>query len=76
MRISKATKQYVYDEKGNKYIDCFNGVAHVGHCHPQVSRYLGTYFNRLCHIPLRFLERSLKESDVIKKIQSCSKIDI
>merc|ERR1711997_972883 len=35
-RISKASKQYVYDEDGTKYLDCFNGVAHVGHCHPQV----------------------------------------
>ena len=36
MRISRASKQYVYDEDGNQYLDCFNGVAHVGHCHPQV----------------------------------------
>ena len=37
MKIAKASKQYVFDEEGNKYLDCFNGVAHVGHCHPQVS---------------------------------------
>ena len=36
-RIAKAAKQYVFDEEGTKYLDCFNGVAHVGHCHPQVS---------------------------------------
>ena len=36
-RIAKASKQYVFDEEGTKYLDCFNGVAHVGHCHPQVS---------------------------------------
>lgn len=36
MKIAKATKQYVYDEEGTMYLDCFNGVAHVGHCHPQV----------------------------------------
>jgi len=36
MKIAKASKQYVFDEEGNKYLDCFNGVAHVGHCHPQV----------------------------------------
>lgn len=36
MRIAKATKQYVFDDEGIKYLDCFNGVAHVGHCHPQV----------------------------------------
>ncbi len=37
MKIAKASKQYVFDEDGNKYLDCFNGVAHIGHCHPQVS---------------------------------------
>lgn len=36
MRISRASKQYVFDEEGTEYLDCFIGVAHVGHCHPQV----------------------------------------
>jgi len=35
-RIARASKQYVFDEDGVKYLDCFNGVAHVGHCHPHV----------------------------------------
>ena len=39
MKISRASKQYVYDEEGTQYLDCFIGVAHVGHCHPQVSTY-------------------------------------
>ena len=28
--------QYLYDEQGRKYIDAYNNVAHVGHCHPRV----------------------------------------
>lgn len=28
--------QYLYDEKGRKYLDAYNNVAHVGHCHPRV----------------------------------------
>ncbi len=36
MKISKASKQYAFDEDGVEYLDCFNGTAHVGHCHPQV----------------------------------------
>jgi len=36
MKISRASKQYVYDDEGTQYLDCFIGVAHVGHCHPQV----------------------------------------
>ena len=43
-RIARATKQYVFDEHGVKYLDCFNGVAHVGHCHPQVSHYFGELY--------------------------------
>ncbi|XP_020294152.1 alanine--glyoxylate aminotransferase 2-like [Pseudomyrmex gracilis] len=38
LKIVKAEKQYMYDEKGNRYLDCINNVAHVGHCHPDVVR--------------------------------------
>jgi 4-aminobutyrate aminotransferase-like enzyme len=27
---------WLYDAAGNKYLDCYNNVASVGHCHPQV----------------------------------------
>jgi 4-aminobutyrate aminotransferase-like enzyme len=30
--------QYLYDEQGNQYLDAYNNVAHVGHCHPRVVR--------------------------------------
>merc|ERR1712109_361816 len=46
-RIAKATKQYVFDEQGVKYLDCFNGVAHVGHCHPQVVAAASTQMGRV-----------------------------
>ncbi|XP_014468400.1 PREDICTED: alanine--glyoxylate aminotransferase 2-like [Dinoponera quadriceps] len=36
LKIVKAEGQYMYDEKGNRYLDCINNVAHVGHCHPDV----------------------------------------
>jgi 4-aminobutyrate aminotransferase-like enzyme len=28
--------QYLYDDEGRRYLDAYNNVAHVGHCHPQV----------------------------------------
>src|SRR5206468_5763483 len=28
--------QYLYDQSGREYIDAYNNVAHVGHCHPRV----------------------------------------
>lgn len=36
IKIVKGKGQYMYDEKGKKYLDCINNVAHVGHCHPDV----------------------------------------
>ena len=27
---------WVWDADGNKYLDCYNNVPHVGHCHPHV----------------------------------------
>jgi 4-aminobutyrate aminotransferase-like enzyme len=27
---------WLYDHKGRKYLDCYNNVPHVGHCHPRV----------------------------------------
>jgi len=28
--------QYLYDDEGRRYLDAYNNVAHVGHCHPKV----------------------------------------
>lgn len=38
LKIEKSALQYLYDNKGNTYIDCVNNVTHVGHCHPVVVR--------------------------------------
>lgn len=27
---------WVWDAQGRKYLDCYNNVPHVGHCHPRV----------------------------------------
>lgn len=36
LKIVRGQGQYMYDDEGNKYLDCINNVAHVGHCHPHV----------------------------------------
>ncbi|RZB40958.1 alanine--glyoxylate aminotransferase 2-like, partial [Asbolus verrucosus] len=36
LKITRAKAQYMYDERGDAYLDCINNVAHVGHCHPAV----------------------------------------
>ncbi|MBT8107045.1 MAG: aminotransferase class III-fold pyridoxal phosphate-dependent enzyme [Gammaproteobacteria bacterium] len=27
---------WLYDDRGNRYLDCYNNVPSVGHCHPEV----------------------------------------
>ncbi|CAF0739556.1 unnamed protein product [Didymodactylos carnosus] len=38
LKIVRASGTYMYDQLGNKYLDCINNVAHVGHCHPHVTQ--------------------------------------
>lgn len=38
LKIIKGALQYLYDDKGNTFVDCVNNVSHVGHCHPAVVR--------------------------------------
>ncbi len=52
--------QYLFDDEGRKYLDAYNNVPHVGHCHPRVveaarqqlgvlntnTRYLHDFINR------------------------------
>ncbi len=40
-------KQYLYDENGQKFIDAYNNVPHVGHCHPRVVKALHSQAKRL-----------------------------
>ena len=36
IEIVRGSMQYLYDEDGRQYLDAYNNVAHVGHCHPKV----------------------------------------
>ncbi len=36
LKIVRVSMQYLYDEEGRQYLDAYNNVAHVGHCHPKV----------------------------------------
>jgi 4-aminobutyrate aminotransferase-like enzyme/Ser/Thr protein kinase RdoA (MazF antagonist) len=38
IKIVRGWMQYLYDEEGRKYLDAYNNVAHVGHCHPRVVK--------------------------------------
>jgi 4-aminobutyrate aminotransferase-like enzyme len=36
LHIVRGSMQYLYDDEGRQYLDAYNNVAHVGHCHPKV----------------------------------------
>jgi 4-aminobutyrate aminotransferase-like enzyme len=60
VKIVRGWMQYLYDEEGRRYLDAYNNVPHVGHCHPHVvkagqaqmailntnTRYLHDFINR------------------------------
>jgi 4-aminobutyrate aminotransferase-like enzyme len=36
VKIVRGEMQYLYDDEGRRYLDAYNNVAHVGHCHARV----------------------------------------
>src|SRR6185295_14204672 len=36
VHLVRGAMQYLFDETGRRYIDGYNNVPHVGHCHPRV----------------------------------------
>ena len=36
VRVERGWMQYLYDHLGRRYLDAYNNVPHVGHCHPRV----------------------------------------
>jgi 4-aminobutyrate aminotransferase-like enzyme/Ser/Thr protein kinase RdoA (MazF antagonist) len=38
VKVERGWMQYLYDDTGRQFIDAYNNVPHVGHCHPRVVR--------------------------------------
>ena len=38
VHVERGWMQYLYDDIGRRYVDAYNNVPHVGHCHPRVVR--------------------------------------
>jgi 4-aminobutyrate aminotransferase-like enzyme len=62
--IVRGQMQYLYDDTGRKYLDAYNNVPHVGHCHPDVvevaaeqMRTLNTNTRYLHQLQNEFAER-------------------
>jgi len=38
LHLTRGAGQYLFDDRGEAYLDCVNNVCHLGHCHPGVAR--------------------------------------
>jgi 4-aminobutyrate aminotransferase-like enzyme/Ser/Thr protein kinase RdoA (MazF antagonist) len=40
VKIVRGWMQYLYEDAGRRYLDAYNNVPHVGHCHPRIVKVL------------------------------------
>ncbi len=66
LQIGRAEGVWMYAEDGRRYLDAYNNVPVVGHCHPQVvealcrqARTLNTHTRYLAEQPLQLAEELL-----------------
>jgi len=64
VKIVRGWKQYLYDDEGRCFIDAYNNVPHVGHCHPTIvsalcsqASVLNTHTRYLHETVLQYAER-------------------
>ena len=64
IQMVRGWMQYLYDDSGRRYLDAYNNVPHVGHCHPNVVRaaeqqlkLLSTNTRYLSEVRARFARR-------------------
>ena len=58
LHIVSGKGQYLYDDKGNEYLDAVNNIQHVGHCHPKVIEAANEQFKRL-NTNTRYLDETI-----------------
>jgi 4-aminobutyrate aminotransferase-like enzyme len=64
LKIVRGWRQYLFDDVGRRYVDAYNNVPHVGHCHPRVVQagerqmaVLNTNTRYLSDLPNEYAER-------------------
>jgi 4-aminobutyrate aminotransferase-like enzyme len=60
LHLVRGTMQYLFDQTGRRYLDGYNNVPHVGHCHPDVVR-AATQQMTLLNTNTRYLHESLEQ---------------
>ncbi|KAK8548243.1 hypothetical protein V6N13_054951 [Hibiscus sabdariffa] len=63
LNIVDGRMQYLFDEKGRRYLDAFGGIATVccGHCHPDVVNAIVDQTKRLQHSTILYLNRAIAD---------------
>ncbi|MEM9235439.1 MAG: aspartate aminotransferase family protein [Verrucomicrobiota bacterium] len=63
LMIVEGSMQYIWDETGRRYLDCFGGICtvSVGHCHPEVNAALSAQSEKVQHVPTCYLHPGVIE---------------
>lgn len=63
LNIVEGKRQYLYDERGRRYLDAFAGIATVccGHCHPDVVDAITAQAGRLQHSTVLYLNHAITD---------------
>ncbi|XP_054784836.1 alanine--glyoxylate aminotransferase 2 homolog 3, mitochondrial-like [Prosopis cineraria] len=63
VNIVEGKRQYLYDDKGRRYLDAFGGIATVccGHCHPDVVEAIVNQTKRLQHSTVLYLNHAIAD---------------
>ena len=48
VEFSRAKGVFMYDTDGNEYLDAYNNVVSIGHCHPHVNAAVAVQMDTLC----------------------------
>jgi len=58
LHIVRGEGQYLFDAKGNRYLDCVNNIQHVGHCHPKIVEAAEQQYKKL-NTNTRYLDETI-----------------
>ncbi|KAF1876660.1 hypothetical protein Lal_00030073 [Lupinus albus] len=63
VNIVEGKRQYLFDDKGRRYVDAFGGIATVccGHCHPDVVEAIVNQTKRLQHSTVLYLNNAIAD---------------
>lgn len=77
ININKAEGCYLYDDKGNKYIDFLAGIAvnALGHSHPGIIKAVCDQMNKYMHVSNYFYQKpQIELAEILLKISGYNKV--